>query len=154
MRRFLSLFTMLMLCGVLAFAQTRVVSGKVTDIDGNPVSFATIKVKGSSLGLSADANGAYTIKVKTGDVLVISGARDCVADTTVQNSHYAALASTKKFHVILKQLTHCDFGNGNSSNCTLGQGTSGCGNPAIPRHHAPWLAAPPTAPHRKVVRHR
>lgn len=74
MRRFLSLFTMLMLCGVLAFAQTRVVSGKVTDIDGNPVSFATIKVKGSNLGLSADANGAYTIKVKTGDVLVISGA--------------------------------------------------------------------------------
>lgn len=60
--------------------------------------------------------------------LVISGARDCVADTTVQNSHYAALTSTKKFHVILKQLTHCDFGNGNSTNCTLGQGTSGCGN--------------------------
>lgn len=60
--------------------------------------------------------------------LVISGARDCVADTTVQNSHYTALASTKKFHVILKQLTHCDFGNGNSTNCTFGQGTSGCGN--------------------------
>lgn len=74
MRRFLSLFTMLMLCGVLAFAQTRVVSGKVTDSDGNPVSFATIKIKGSSIGLSADANGAYSIKVKTGDVLEISGA--------------------------------------------------------------------------------
>ena len=74
MRRFLSLFTMLMLCGVLAFAQNRVVSGKVTDIDGNPVSFATIKIKGSNLGLSADANGAFSIKVKAGDVLVVSGA--------------------------------------------------------------------------------
>lgn len=60
--------------------------------------------------------------------LVISGARDCVADTTVQNSHYNALASAKKFHVILTQLTHCDFGNGTNGNCTLGQGTSGCGN--------------------------
>lgn len=60
--------------------------------------------------------------------LVISGARDCVADTTVQNGHYNALASTKKFHVILNQLTHCDFGNGTNGNCTLGQGTSGCGN--------------------------
>ncbi len=60
--------------------------------------------------------------------LVISGARDCVADTTVQNGHYNALASTKKFHVILTQLTHCDFGNGTNGNCTLGQGTSGCGN--------------------------
>ncbi len=57
MRRFLSLFTMLMLCGVLAFAQNRVVSGKVTDIDGNPVSFATIKIQGASTGLSADATG-------------------------------------------------------------------------------------------------
>ena len=63
-----------MLCGVLAFAQTRVVSGKVTDAEGNPVSFATIKIKGSNVGLSADANGAYSIKVKTGDVLVISAA--------------------------------------------------------------------------------
>ncbi len=74
MRRFLSLFTMLMLCGVLAFAQSRVVSGKVTDKDGNPVSFASIKVKGAATGLSADANGAYSIKVNAGDVLVISGA--------------------------------------------------------------------------------
>lgn len=73
MRRFLSLFTMLMLCGVLAFAQTRVVSGKVTDTDGNPVAFATINIKGSNVGLSADANGAFSIKAKSGDILVISG---------------------------------------------------------------------------------
>jgi len=74
MRRFLSLFTVLMLCGALAFAQSRVVTGKVTDIDGNPVSFASIKVKGSPSGLSADANGAYSIRVNPNDVLVISGA--------------------------------------------------------------------------------
>ncbi len=74
MRRFLSLFTMLMLCGVLAFAQTRVVTGKVTDAEGNPVSFATVKVKGSNTGLSADANGAFSIKVKAGDILEFSGA--------------------------------------------------------------------------------
>lgn len=60
--------------------------------------------------------------------LIISGAIDCVADTTVQNSHYSALASNKKFHVILKQLTHCDFGNGTNFNCTFGQSTTGCGN--------------------------
>lgn len=74
MRRFLTLFTMLMLCGVLAFAQSRVVTGKVTDADGNPVAFATIKIKGTNTGLSADANGAYSIKVNPGAVLVISGA--------------------------------------------------------------------------------
>ena len=74
MRRFLSLFTMLMLCGVLAFAQSRVVSGKVTDSDGNPVPFATVKIKNSKVGVSADQNGSYSINVKNGDVLEISGA--------------------------------------------------------------------------------
>ncbi len=65
---------MLMLCGIFAFAQTRVVTGKVVDTDGNPISFASVKVKGTPTGLSADANGAYSIRVKAGDILVISGA--------------------------------------------------------------------------------
>lgn len=72
MRRLLSLFTIMMLCGAFAFGQSRVVSGKVTDTEGNPISFATINIKGSKSGVSADANGNYSIKVKDGDVLVIS----------------------------------------------------------------------------------
>lgn len=74
MRRFLSLFTMLMLCGVLAFAQSRVVTGKVADKDGNPISFASVKVKGTPTGVSADANGAYSLRVNPNTILVISGA--------------------------------------------------------------------------------
>jgi len=70
-------------------------------------------------------NSATTITVPS---LVIGGQRDCVADTTVQNSHYNNIASTKKFKVFLKDLTHCDFGNGGSFQCTFGQGVSGCGN--------------------------
>jgi TonB-linked SusC/RagA family outer membrane protein len=73
MRRFLTLFTMFMLCGVLAFAQNRVVSGKVADENGNPVPFASVKVKGSRSGVSADAYGQYTIRVKDNEVLEISG---------------------------------------------------------------------------------
>ena len=58
---------MLMLCGVLAFAQNRVVSGKVTDKDGNAVPFATVKIKDKSTGVSADATGAFSIKVNAID---------------------------------------------------------------------------------------
>lgn len=72
MRRILSLFTMLMLCGLLASAQTRVVTGKVTDNSGAAVPFASIKIKGTRVGTNADGNGAYNIKVKDGDVLEIS----------------------------------------------------------------------------------
>ena len=71
MTRFLSLFTMMMLCGVLAFAQSRVVSGKVTDANGKPVPFASVVIRGGS-GVQTDVNGEYSIRVNSGDVLQIS----------------------------------------------------------------------------------
>lgn len=52
----------------------RLVTGKITDRDGNPVSFAAVKIKGTAYGISADANGQYSINVKPGDILVISAA--------------------------------------------------------------------------------
>lgn len=73
MRRFLTLFTVLMLSAVLAFAQSRVVTGKVTDANGRPVSFASVVVKGGG-GVQANQDGEYSIKVQPGDVLLISAA--------------------------------------------------------------------------------
>ena len=55
-------------------SNSRIINGKVTDIDGNPVSFATVKIKGTAFGVSADANGAYSVKVHLNDILVISSA--------------------------------------------------------------------------------
>jgi len=55
-----------------AHAQERKVSGKVIASDG-PVPGATVLLKGSNVGTSADANGAFTISVKGANpVLVIS----------------------------------------------------------------------------------
>ncbi len=78
----------------------------------------------NSTGVSSLA-GASLVTVPS---LILSGEKDCVADTLVQNNHYTNLASANKFHVILNSLTHCDFGNGTSTNCTFGQTVSGCGN--------------------------
>jgi TonB-linked SusC/RagA family outer membrane protein len=74
MKRFLTLFTMLMLGGVLAFAQSHVVMGKVTDDKGDPVSGASIIIKGTSKGISANSEGAFSINAKPNDVLVITAA--------------------------------------------------------------------------------
>lgn len=64
--------------------------------------------------------------------LLLSGEMDSVADTTVQNSHYTATASAKKFHVIITGAKHCDFGNGTSFLCTFGQpACSGTGCNAV-----------------------
>lgn len=55
-----------------AHAQERKVSGKVMASDG-PVPGATVLLKGSNVGTSADGNGAFTISVKGANpVLVIS----------------------------------------------------------------------------------
>jgi TonB-linked SusC/RagA family outer membrane protein len=76
---------MLMLCSLLAFSQSRVVTGKVTDKEGKEVPFASVKVKGSPNGVSADANGQYSIRVKSTDVLVISGSGFKAEEVAVEN---------------------------------------------------------------------
>lgn len=78
----------------------------------------------NTAGISSLA-GASLVTVPS---LILSGEKDCVADTNVQNSHYNAIAAASRFHVILKALTHCDFGDGTSTNCNLGQTVSGCPN--------------------------
>lgn len=53
----------------------REVSGRITDQDGNPVSFATVKIKGTPTGVSADANGNFRIVVPyNASTIVVSGA--------------------------------------------------------------------------------
>ncbi|MGG9964455.1 carboxypeptidase-like regulatory domain-containing protein [Ferruginibacter sp. SUN106] len=39
-----------------------VISGKVKDVNSNPIPFASIRIKGESSGVAADANGVFTIK--------------------------------------------------------------------------------------------
>jgi len=63
MRRFLTLFAVLMLSGMLASAQSRVLSGQVRDIPGEPVKFATVTEKGTKNAVQTDANGNFSIKV-------------------------------------------------------------------------------------------
>lgn len=63
---------MLMLCGALAFAQNRVVSGKVIDGKGDPVVGASVIIKGTSKGIPANSAGEFSISAKPSDILVIS----------------------------------------------------------------------------------
>jgi dienelactone hydrolase len=78
----------------------------------------------NTTGVSSVA-GANLVTVPT---LVISGEKDNVADSAVQNSHYNPTASNIKFHSIIKDVTHCDFGNGMSVTCTIGQ--AACNTPS------------------------
>src|SRR5882762_5917663 len=85
MRKFLSLVTVLALYTMLATAQT-VVTGKVSDQQGQPVPFATIRIKAGKQGVSADATGASSIPANQGDKIVISGAGHTQTEFTIENS--------------------------------------------------------------------
>jgi len=72
MRKFASLCTALLLCGLLAIAQQKSVSGRVTDEKGEPIPFATVQIKGTKSAVVADANGAFNVNLKSGSTLLIS----------------------------------------------------------------------------------
>ncbi|MFX4404593.1 carboxypeptidase-like regulatory domain-containing protein, partial [Acinetobacter baumannii] len=65
-------FCAFLLAITAGLAQTTTVTGKVTDDKGAPLAGASIIEKGTKNGVSADANGAFTIKVKSGAALIVS----------------------------------------------------------------------------------
>src|SRR5689334_19040547 len=68
---------LLLACGLLAFsqlsAQSRTVSGRITDPKGNPLSGVSVAVKGAQQGTTTDAEGNFNIKVsRSTKILVIT----------------------------------------------------------------------------------
>jgi TonB-linked SusC/RagA family outer membrane protein len=65
---------LLMVAGIpAAFAQSRTVSGKITDANGAPIQGANVLVKGTNVGSTTNADGEYTINVPSGaSTLVVS----------------------------------------------------------------------------------
>lgn len=96
MRKCLSLLTVFLLTTALAFGQIKTISGKVVDQQGQPVPFATVKIKGSKSGSSADADGNFSIKAKDGDVLVITGTGFNASEATVAGTGPLSIKVTRK----------------------------------------------------------
>lgn len=83
---------------------------------------------------AAQTNPASSLAAKlvTVPTLIIGGQADCVAPAaTNQDKMWDSTAAAKKYEIIIKNLTHCDFGNGSNFNCTFGQNTSSCPNTVI-----------------------
>ena len=61
-----------LLCGAQAFAQQKVVTGRVTNEQGAPMSGVQIVVKGTGTGTLTNAAGVYSIRASVGQVLKFS----------------------------------------------------------------------------------
>ena len=74
MKRFPALFIMLMLCGTLAFAQNRDITGKVVDSkDGSPLPKISVKIKGTDKGTSTNPDGTFSLESNKEVTLEFSG---------------------------------------------------------------------------------
>jgi TonB-linked SusC/RagA family outer membrane protein len=72
MRKMLSLLAVLVLCTAIALGQSKTMTGQVKDTKGDPIPFATIKIKGTSTAVAADGNGNFTINAPQNATFLIS----------------------------------------------------------------------------------
>jgi len=70
MRKIVSLLTVLMLFTASAFAQTKTVTGKVTESNGTPISGATISANGKPVGATT-ASGDFSVAVPTATTSIV-----------------------------------------------------------------------------------
>lgn len=63
---------LLLILSLSALAQKRVVTGKITDVAGNPIPGVNVILKGTTTGTATDGNGAFSIEASTNDVLQVS----------------------------------------------------------------------------------
>ena len=64
--KYLFLYTFLLLFAFKLSAQEATISGKITAEDGKPIPFATVYIKNTTKGTSANSDGEYSINLKTG----------------------------------------------------------------------------------------
>ncbi len=77
---------------VVSEQQTLSIKGLVTDQDGNKLSGATVRVKGSAIGKATDLNGRFEIDVPTGNTLVVSFTGYLSKEITIQKGGEVTVA--------------------------------------------------------------
>jgi len=93
----LCLLFIALLNSVPLLAQQKV-TGKVTSAkDSKPIAFATVTVKGSTVGVNTDENGAFSISVPAGsNILVVSSVGYEAMEITITNGQANAVLSERQ----------------------------------------------------------
>ena len=101
-----------------AFAQEIQVSGKISDAtDGNSLPGATVMVKGTTTGALTDIDGKYSVKVKSGNILVFSFIGYDSQEVTI-TSQRTLDVSLKQSSTTLEQVVVIGYGQVKKSDAT------------------------------------
>ncbi len=96
----LTLSFILLFISFNAFPQIKI-SGKITDESGKPIPFASIYIKNTTAGTSANSEGEYTLQVKPGTYEI-----QYKAIGYLQQSRKLELAASSTVNIILKLTTY------------------------------------------------
>lgn len=99
MRKIILLHISLLLMSIYAIAQTRTISGKITDEKGNGLSNASVVVKGTSIGTTTGPDGSFSLSIpSSASSIVISyvGLADKEITLTNSEDYTISLAPTSK----------------------------------------------------------
>lgn len=87
MRKSLMLLCFALCSVILVQAQTRSIKGRITDEKGSPISNASVLLKGTTVGVNADANGNFTINVpENAKTLIVSSLNFATRELTLGNA--------------------------------------------------------------------
>ncbi len=101
-RKLLIMFSLLL--SICMYAQQPItISGKVVDGTNSPLPGASVVIKGRSVGTVADYNGAYVLKIQSGETLVFSfvGMTSKEVKVTTQRIINVALESSHKLDEVV-----------------------------------------------------
>jgi TonB-linked SusC/RagA family outer membrane protein len=99
MRKLILLSLGFLLIGIYAIAQTRTVSGRVTDEKGNSLSNASVVVKGTNIGTTTSPDGSFSLSVpskSTSIVVSYVGLADKEIALTGSNKYNVSLTAAAK----------------------------------------------------------
>lgn len=89
---------LLVLVAQVAFAQAKIITGTVTDPNGEPILGATVAVENTAIGTSTDFDGKYSIEAEVGSTLVFT----YVGYGTIERE---VTAETDVINVVMKEAT-------------------------------------------------
>ena len=67
----------------LTFSQSKNINGKVINANAEPISFASVKIKNSKLGVLSNNSGAFSIRANIGDILIVTSTGYASKEITV-----------------------------------------------------------------------
>ncbi|KAA8483097.1 TonB-linked SusC/RagA family outer membrane protein [Arcticibacter tournemirensis] len=117
-RRLLTLFMSMVFMIVQVMAQQKTVTGRVTSADdGSPLPGVSVKVRGTSAGVSTDSKGTFSIKVSPGQVLVFSFVGSTPQERTVGEESVINIKLTSDSKA-LNEVVVVGYGTQKKSNLT------------------------------------